>query len=144
MDNRQILRLILFFALSMAIFNVWMALFAPKPKDPVQKMEKIFGLVDQYCYQGHTHIPGVFTEDLNFLSPQDFDQQYTLGEQKVLVNVGSVGQPRDGDNRACYVVLNEKTVTYRRVDYDFDSTAKKIYDIPDLDNFLGDRLRDGR
>ena len=109
-----------------------------------QKMEKIFGLVDRYCFQGHTHIPGVFTEDLNFLSPQEIDHQYALGEQKILVNVGSVGQPRDGDYRACYIILNENTLTYRRVEYDVDSTAQKIYDIPDLDNFLGDRLRDGR
>jgi predicted phosphodiesterase len=109
-----------------------------------QKMEKIFGLVDRYCFQGHTHIPGVFTEDLNFLSLREIDHQYALGEEKILVNVGSVGQPRDGDNRSCYVVLNENMLTYRRVEYDFDSTAQKIYDIPDLDNFLGDRLRDGR
>ena len=109
-----------------------------------QKMEKIFGLVDRYCFQGHTHIPGIFTEDLNFLSPQEIDHQYTMGEQKILVNVGSVGQPRDGDHRACYIILSENTLTYRRVEYDLDSTAQKIYDIPDLDNFLGDRLRDGR
>ena len=107
-------------------------------------MEKIFGLVDRYCFQGHTHIPGIFTEDLSFLSPQEINHQYPLGEQKILVNVGSVGQPRDGDYRACYVVLNENQLTYRRVAYDCDSTAQKIYDIPDLDNFLGDRLRDGR
>ena len=44
----------------------------------------------------------------------------------MLVNVGSVGQPRDEDNRSCYVVLDmdDKTVTYRRVAYDFDKTAE--------------------
>jgi len=132
-----------------------------------RKMERIFGLVDKYCFQGHTHIPGIFTEDLNFLSVEEINSQYTLGDQKVLINVGSVGQPRDGDNRAAYVVLNGKaapaadgdaatvdslvaglqpghSITYRRVPYDFEKTARKIYDIPDLDNFLGDRLRDGR
>ena len=125
-----------------------------------RKMERIFGLVDRYCFQGHTHIPGVFTEDLNFLALDEIDGQYTLAEQKVLINVGSVGQPRDGDPRAAYVILNGKqgesatgtdgglqpgtTVTFRRVEYDFEKTAEKIYAIPDLDNFLGDRLRDGR
>jgi diadenosine tetraphosphatase ApaH/serine/threonine PP2A family protein phosphatase len=121
-----------------------------------RKMERIFGLVDKYCFQGHTHIPGIFTEDLNFLALEEINSQYTLGDQKVLINVGSVGQPRDGDNRAAYVVLNGQsvdsepglqpgtTVTYRRVPYDFEKTAEKIYAIPDLDNFLGDRLRDGR
>lgn len=109
-----------------------------------RKMESIFALVPRYCFQGHTHIPGVFTEELNFFSPEDVDFQYRLGDQKVLVNVGSVGQPRNGDNRASYVVLDPPMVYFRRVGYDFDGTASKIYDIPDLDNFLADRLRDGR
>ncbi|MCA9080376.1 MAG: metallophosphoesterase [Planctomycetaceae bacterium] len=109
-----------------------------------RKMERIFGLVDRYCFQGHTHIPGVFSEDYNFQSPEELNYSANLGETKALVNVGSVGQPRDGDNRSCYVVLNDHTVTYRRVAYDFEKTIAKIYAIPELDNFLGDRLRDGR
>jgi diadenosine tetraphosphatase ApaH/serine/threonine PP2A family protein phosphatase len=86
----------------------------------------------------------VFTEDYNFLSPDEFDETWELGEQKALVNVGSVGQPRDGNPRASYVILDEKTVRFRRIDYDFEQTIAKIYPIPDLDNFLGDRLREGR
>lgn len=109
-----------------------------------RKMERIFGLVDRYCFQGHTHIPGVFTEDYNFIPPDGLGNRLELGEQKVLINVGSVGQPRDGDNRSSYVVLDDKTVQFRRVGYDFEKTISKIYPIPDLDNFLGDRLRDGR
>lgn len=109
-----------------------------------RKMERIFGLVDQYCFQGHTHIPGIFTEDLNFLAPEDIDFQYKLGSQKVLVNVGSVGQPRNGDPRASYILVDGDDIEFRRVDYDFGKTAEKIYPIPELDNFLGDRLRDGR
>ena len=118
-----------------------------------RKMERIFALVDKYCFQGHTHIPGIFTEDLNFLAPEEFDFEYKLGDKKVLVNVGSVGQPRNGDNRASYVTLEqggedesngETVLTFRRVEYPFDETIQKIYDIPELDNFLGDRLRDGR
>jgi predicted phosphodiesterase len=109
-----------------------------------RKMERIFALVDRYCFQGHTHIPGVFTEGLNFLSPEEIEHRYELNEEKVLVNVGSVGQPRDGDPRACYVVLTDHTVQYRRVPYDFEKTIDKIYPIPELDNFLGDRLREGR
>lgn len=109
-----------------------------------RKMESIFALVDRYCFQGHTHIPGVFGEDLTFVAPEDMDFHYTLGEAKVLINVGSVGQPRNGDNRASYITIDDSHVTFRRVEYDFETTAGKIYDIPDLDNFLGDRLRDGR
>jgi len=109
-----------------------------------RKMERIFSLVDKYCFQGHTHIPGVFTEDLNFLAPEEIDFKYELGPKKVLINVGSVGQPRNGDARSSYVVLDGNTVHFKRVEYDFNKTAQKIYDIPDLDNFLGDRLKDGR
>jgi diadenosine tetraphosphatase ApaH/serine/threonine PP2A family protein phosphatase len=109
-----------------------------------RKIEKIFALVERYCFQGHTHVPGVFTEDFCFVSPEEINGEYRLGEQKVLVNVGSVGQPRDGDPRACYTILEDSTVRFCRVEYPFDTTIRKIYDIPELDNFLGDRLRDGR
>lgn len=109
-----------------------------------RKMERIFQLVDHYCFQGHTHVPGVFTESLNFYSPADLNYRYELDESKTLVNIGSVGQPRDGDNRACYVLLDGKTVLFRRIDYDFETTVQKIHNIPDLDRFLGDRLREGR
>ena len=60
----------------------------------------------------------------------------------MLVNPGSVGQPRDNDWRSCYVLLDGDTLRYRRVEYDIETTIRKIYAIPDLDNFLGDRLRD--
>lgn len=109
-----------------------------------RKMERIFGLVDNYCFQGHTHIPGVFSEDYNFRSPDEVDFKVELTDQKVLINVGSVGQPRDGNNKSSYVVVADKTVHFRRVAYDFEKTAAKIYPIPELDNFLGERLRDGR
>ncbi len=109
-----------------------------------RKMEKIFSLIDQTCFQGHTHVPGVFTEGLRFHSPAELGHEYRLGDEKVMINVGSVGQPRDGDWRSCYVVLEDDLVCFRRVEYDKDRTIQKIYNIPDLDNFLGDRLRDGR
>ncbi|MCA9241625.1 MAG: metallophosphoesterase, partial [Planctomycetales bacterium] len=83
-------------------------------------------------------------ESLNFSSPDEIGYQYRLGDEKVMINVGSVGQPRDGDPRSCYIVLEDDLVTFRRVDYNVDDTARKIYDTPELDNFLGDRLREGR
>ncbi len=109
-----------------------------------RKLEKIFFLVRRFSFQGHTHVPGVFTENFVFLSPEELGYEYRLGTEKALINVGSVGQPRDGDPRACYVILDETTVRFRRVPYAFDQTIRKIYEIPELDNFLGDRLRDGR
>jgi predicted phosphodiesterase len=135
-----------------------------------RKMERLFQLVERYCFQGHTHVPGVFTEGFQFYAPDEIDNEYTLGDGKVLVNVGSVGQPRDGDPRACYVILDDGLppgvaspaaggdegtdehvapvgpvkLTYRRLPYDFETTIKKIYDVPELEPFLGDRLRQGR
>jgi len=109
-----------------------------------RKLEKIFALIQQHVFQGHTHVPGVFTESFNFLSPDEIDYQYRLGNEKTMINVGSVGQPRDGDPRSCYVVIEDDLVTFRRVEYPLEETIKKIYDVPELDNFLGDRLRDGR
>jgi len=109
-----------------------------------RKLEKIFSLIPRYAFQGHTHVPGVFTADCSFYSPEDIDHQFSLGDQKVMVNVGSVGQPRDGDPRACYVILEDSSVQFQRVEYPVEQTIEKIYQIPDLDNFLGDRLRDGR
>ena len=109
-----------------------------------RKLEKIFALIPRYSFQGHTHVPGVFTEQFQFLSPEEINYEFRLGEEKAMINVGSVGQPRDGNPKACYVVLEDNVVRFRRVEYPFEKTIAKIYDIPDLDNFLGDRLRDGR
>jgi predicted phosphodiesterase len=109
-----------------------------------RKMERIFSLVEKYCFQGHTHIPGVFTEDLSFFAPEEIDFKYELGPKKLLINVGSVGQPRNGDNRSSYVVVDGNTLHFKRVQYNWEATRKKIYEIPELDNFLGDRLADGR
>ncbi len=127
-----------------------------------RKMERLFQLVEKYCFQGHTHVPGVFTESYQFYAPDEIDYEYTLGEGKVMINVGSVGQPRDRDPRACYVILDDGRpnsdpsqtievppdsgpirITYRRLNYDFETTIKKIHAIPDLEPFLGDRLRQG-
>jgi predicted phosphodiesterase len=109
-----------------------------------RKMEKIFALVERTCFQGHTHVPGVFTQNLNFFRPDELSYQYRLTDMKALINVGSVGQPRDGNPRACYVILEDSLVTYRRIEYPLDKTIQKIYATPELDNFLGDRLREGR
>ena len=61
-----------------------------------------------------------------------------------MVNVGSVGQPRNNDSRSSYVTLDSDRIEFHRVSYDLDKTIEKIYAIPELDNFLGDRLREGR
>ncbi|MGL4514718.1 MAG: metallophosphoesterase family protein [Lacipirellulaceae bacterium] len=109
-----------------------------------KKMEKLFSLVTHGCFQGHTHVPGVFTESRNFITPEETEYVYHVTDQKFMVNVGSVGQPRDGDPRACYVIQEDNRLTFHRIDYDVDATADLIYSIPEIDNFLGDRIKQGR
>jgi len=109
-----------------------------------RKIEKIFALIDNVCFQGHTHVPGVFVENRHFLAPDDIEHRFVLGREKAMLNVGSVGQPRDGNRKACYVLLEDEVATFRRVDYPAETTAEKIYAIAELDNFLGDRLLEGR
>jgi diadenosine tetraphosphatase ApaH/serine/threonine PP2A family protein phosphatase len=91
-------------------------------------------------------MPGVFTTDGEFIAPDECDYKFKVGDEKLMINVGSVGQPRDEDPRTCYVILDDRKqeIEFRRLDYDLETTIRKIYDIPDLDNMLGDRLRGGR
>jgi predicted phosphodiesterase len=109
-----------------------------------RKMDALFDRIPRYCFQGHTHIPGVFTESNEFITPEECNHFFPLTGDKTMVNVGSVGQPRDSDPRACYAILEDAGVTFRRVEYPVEETASRIYQIPSLDNMLGDRLRSGR
>ena len=111
-----------------------------------EKFAEIFAKVDQYCFVGHSHIPGVFTESRTYVHPSNMTMEgiYILDEQKAIINVGSVGQPRDGDPRACYCTFDGDSVVFRRVDYDYEVTKKRIYANERLDNSLGDRLAEGR
>ncbi len=116
----------------------------PEDVHYARKLEKIFSLVPQYCFMGHTHVPGVFTDDCRFADPPTLGGRYLLGKKKAMINVGSVGQPRDKDPRACYIVLDDGLVEFRRVEYPLEETVRKIHAIPELDDFLGDRLREGK
>ena len=79
-------------------------------------------------------MPGVFTLG-EFSSPAELANVYMVSGEKALVNVGSVGQPRDHDPRSSYVTLDDDgTVVFRRVEYDHAPTVSKIYAEPELDN----------
>jgi predicted phosphodiesterase len=116
----------------------------PEDTHNPKKLERLFALIDRYAFQGHTHVPGVFTDDGRFLAPDDVGGRFPLSNMKLMVNVGSVGQPRDGDPRSCYVLLTDNQIEFRRVAYPCEKTAEKIYAISELDPFLGDRLKEGR
>ena len=109
------------------------------------KMTQIFDRVEHKCFVGHTHITGVFTDEPDFYPPPDLDNSYTFNDhEKCIVNPGSVGQPRDRDPRASYAIMNDDTVDFFRLDYDIDAVVEKVHKIPELHEFLGLRLLEGR
>ena len=108
------------------------------------KLATIFDRIPSACFVGHTHMPGLFTEDYRFLTPAEIDHQYVIGDRKAVINIGSVGQPRDRDPRACYVLLDQTRVIWRRVEYDVQGTMQAIIESPGLDDFNAHRLREGR
>ena len=108
------------------------------------KFVSIFERFDRLCFVGHTHVPGVFLEGPDFYSPDELDSRFELTDEKAIINVGSVGQPRDRDPRSSFVVVHDTYIEFVRVMYDVDKTVKKVEAISELDNFLGTRLLDGR
>jgi len=94
-------------------------------------------------FVGHTHVPFTFLDG----DPIEYvkESEFTIPDGvKAIVNTGAVGQPRDKDPRASYVVYDteSRTVTRRRVDYDVEAAVKRIVDggVPPI---LGERLRGG-
>ena len=116
----------------------------PKDVHDTKKITDIFGRINSMCFVGHTHVPGIFTEDMKYSHPSDVYNIYMLDSRKALFNVGSVGQPRDGNPDACYATFDGDSVVFRREAYDVEKTIEKIYSTPALADSLGDRLREGR
>jgi diadenosine tetraphosphatase ApaH/serine/threonine PP2A family protein phosphatase len=118
------------------------------PEDAINspvKMEQIFERVERHCLVGHTHVPGVFTDEPDFYPPDDLEGVYRLNDhEKAIINPGSVGQPRDMDPRASYAILSEDRVEFFRVEYDVESVVQRIFATPQLNDWLGERLREGR
>jgi Calcineurin-like phosphoesterase superfamily domain len=109
----------------------------PEDVNNQRKMVQLFAHFKQYCLHGHSHLAGLLIEDwrkpsYQFRRPEDLDYVYELDKCKVLCDVGSVGQPRDGDWRACYVLLDERTIRFRRIEYDRDTTMRKLGSGPHL------------
>ena len=123
-------------------------LFADDVYSNPHKLMANFERLEQVaCFVGHTHVPGVFVDDPYFESPDELPEQgvYEIAEDdKVIINVGSVGQPRDRDPRTAYGVIDEGRVECVRLEYDVERTVDKILRTPELDDFLGHRLFEGR
>lgn len=96
------------------------------------------------CFFGHTHVAGAFVRDEGVKSVK-VEQLEIEETKKYLINVGSVGQPRDGDWRAAYCIyhLDKNVVEQRRVEYDLETAQQKVIKAG-LPRMLAERLKLGR
>lgn len=83
-----------------------------------------------YCLVGHTHVPMIYRQ-LNSridIPPHAPDQPIQLTEERLIINPGGVGQPRDGDSRASYMILDTDglSITFRRVSYPIEETQARM------------------
>ena len=112
-----------------------------------EALDAFLAFPQKAAFIGHSHVPfHVFTDpSYTRIERDDREKIRMMSGFRYLVNVGSVGQPRDGDPRACYemVDLEEETLERIRVTYPIETAADKIRDAG-LPRFLADRLYRGR
>ncbi|NOT32010.1 MAG: metallophosphoesterase [Planctomycetes bacterium] len=137
------------------------AMFAHgSPRDPVReymlprditddaKMRANWACMEEpVCFVGHSHVPAVYFEDRRLFRPKGSEGPYELGTSarlRAIVNVGSIGQPRDGDNRLSYVLFDGRAITFVRLEYDIARAMADIEAVPALPSYLAERLKVGR
>jgi predicted phosphodiesterase len=101
----------------------------------------------RHCLFGHTHQPVIYRAngDRAELVPATVGSPLRLDARRALINPGSVGQPRDGNPDASYLVLDDEagTADFRRVRYDIDLTQRLMREVG-LPHWLVERLKLGR
>ncbi len=136
----------------------------PDDVDNAAKLAAAFGpMPGHFAFVGHTHVPGVFAAELDETRTVSVDSLFEFeyanelegpfeldtldGRMRFIVNPGSVGQPRDGDPRASYAILDRSSghprVRFRRLEYPAERTCEKIRREPRLPDRLGMRLLAG-
>ena len=122
-----------------------------KPEDLLAASKYMRQQGHSLCFFGHTHCQVLWEVDSTGISLIDFiiDEPITYTEEElsqvqIYINPGSVGQPRDQNPDAAYVIYeaneDHHTFTFKRVSYEVEKTRQKIHAVPALDNRLGDRL----
>jgi predicted phosphodiesterase len=117
----------------------------PQTKTYGQKLYTAFTMTPWVTFCGHSHMPALYCQDGLFVSAS-FQKQlsWTLEPNlRYIINVGSVGQPRDGDNRSCYLIFDpdQRKITWRRIHYDIQDTYNQVLMCREgLDIGLGERL----
>ncbi|NPV14097.1 metallophosphoesterase [candidate division WOR-3 bacterium] len=122
----------------------------PSSWDYLLSLEDVAGEMGAFtqdiCIVGHTHIPmAVERISGSRVQLKKADGFYIREDAKYLLNTGSVGQPRDGDTRACCLIINmtERSVSFYRVGYDIRATQQKMRQAG-LPEELAERLARGR
>jgi diadenosine tetraphosphatase ApaH/serine/threonine PP2A family protein phosphatase len=125
------------------------------PRDPLWEYvssvdtaaENLTSFDGKYCLVGHTHRPLAFS--FSALSESraielKYETAISLAEDRLILNPGAVGQPRDGDPRASYAVIDDETGTFslHRVPYDVEAVQKRMGD-QQLPQSLIRRLKTG-
>ena len=131
-----------------------MTLVHGSPRDPIWEYvtslpvarTNLAALETRVGLHGHTHLPMAWAErdgHIDAMAPSP-DSTLELGDRRVLLNPGSVGQPRDGDPAASWLEIDTDAgrAVWRRVAYDVEAVRSAILDVG-LPARLGDRLRVG-
>lgn len=104
--------------------------------DPGTAAENFDWFQTPYCFVGHTHVPIIFEERQNnfreiYMRAPYYSENsapFHLEEQRLIINPGSVGQPRDSDPRAAYALLDTEALTcsFKRIEYPVHVTQRRM------------------
>lgn len=108
-----------------------------------EALENFTAMSGRLAFIGHSHIPIIFSQNQGAISPQKMT--LSLETDRFIINVGSVGQPRDGNPKACVVIYDEEiqTIDYLRISYPIQTTYQQILEAG-LPAMLAKRLLLGR
>lgn len=111
---------------------------------PFDAEEELRSFEEQICFIGHSHYPGTFEQNTRGVDYTRVAEIRLRDDHRYIVNVPSVGQPRDGDPRAGYALYDpeKQLVRHVRLEYDVDKAMDRIK-AAGLPQFLAERLRWG-
>ncbi|MGB9621779.1 MAG: metallophosphoesterase family protein [Brevinematia bacterium] len=106
----------------------------------IANINKLKQLNKKILFFGHTHLPIIWTEEGAY-HPENNEKIELNKDKTLLINPGSIGQPRDNNPLGSYIIFDTKeySVTFKRFEYDIDKTYRKIID-RGLPEYLGKRL----
>jgi diadenosine tetraphosphatase ApaH/serine/threonine PP2A family protein phosphatase len=98
--------------------------------NPEQALEEFGAFEEQVCFIGHSHQPVLYELMDNETLIVNSERVLVREGRRYLINVGSVGQPRDGDPRACICIYDTDAaeISLRRIEYDIEAAKRKIID----------------